>query len=168
LTGTLTVASLCVFNQPIIQHCRVWHGHAHARRRRGHVFNPRSSQSITVSVSFRSGSFAGDDQSQWCGRLASLATAAVENVPSIDSIREIPHDSKTLRAAFWVDTAPSSGTQAHPKDSILRGRGGLRQPVPGLASAGQHPICANLRFRGCSCPGLPRAATLPESRFHGQ
>ena len=39
-----------------------------------YVFNPGSSQPLTVSVSFTSGSFAGDDQSQWFGTAASLAT----------------------------------------------------------------------------------------------
>jgi len=39
-----------------------------------YVFNPGSSQQITVSVSFTSGAYAGDDQSQWFATQASLAT----------------------------------------------------------------------------------------------
>ena len=39
-----------------------------------YVFNPSSSQPITASVSFTSGSFAAMDQSQWFGTPASLAT----------------------------------------------------------------------------------------------
>ncbi len=39
-----------------------------------YVFNPGSSQATTVSAPFTSGPFAGDDQSQWFGTTASLAT----------------------------------------------------------------------------------------------
>jgi hypothetical protein len=39
-----------------------------------YVFNPGSSQPMTATVSFTSGPFAGDDQSQWFGTPASLAT----------------------------------------------------------------------------------------------
>jgi hypothetical protein len=39
-----------------------------------YVFNSSSSQPITASVSFTSGSFAAMDQSQWFGTPASLAT----------------------------------------------------------------------------------------------
>lgn len=38
-----------------------------------YLFNPGSSQPITATVSFTSGPFAGDDQSQWFDQ-ASLAT----------------------------------------------------------------------------------------------
>jgi hypothetical protein len=39
-----------------------------------YVFNPGSSQPITATVSFTSGSLAGDDQSQWFATPASLTT----------------------------------------------------------------------------------------------